>query len=77
MQALKQHKEALKQAGVESERPRPLPREAIRPAGRGPDPEDVARKKAEQRRMMGSSRSTSTSWSAASSKEGNAPSFRV
>lgn len=60
-QAFKQHKKDIyKNAGVALDDPRAsaklhipatiMPEEAIKPAGRGPDPEDLARKRAELRR---------------------------
>jgi hypothetical protein len=66
-QALKQHKrETFKRAGIALDDPRAgaklhipvssLPPEAIRPAGRGPDPEELlARKKPEERKKSRSS----------------------
>ena len=84
-QALKQHKkDTFKKAGVALDDPQAtaklhapigeLPEEAIKPAGRGPDPEEVLLRKAEQRRKargsysgMSSGSRTSHSFSSGSS----------
>lgn len=89
-QALKQHKkDTFKKAGVSLDDPQAtaklhapigeLPEDAIKPAGRGPDPEEVLLRRAEQRRKargsysgMSSGSRTSHSFSSGSS----APSLR-
>lgn len=89
-QALKQHKkDTFKKAGVALDDPQAtaklhapigeLPEEAIKPAGRGPDPEKVLLRKAEQRRKARGSYSGVSSGSRTShsfSSGSSAPSLR-
>lgn len=89
-QALKQHKkETYKRAGVSLDDPQAnaklhvpigeLPETAIKPAGRGPDPEEVLLKKAKQRhkaRGSYSGRSSGSRTSQSFSSGSSAPSLR-